>query len=447
MQTEDLPVDSLRPNSRNARTHSKKQIRQIAASIKRFGFNNPILIDDDNQIVAGHGRAEAAKLLGIATVPTLRLSHLGDAERRAYIIADNRLAELAGWDRQILAIELQALVDLDFEVELTGFETGAVDFILDEAREATGVPSGPEDEMPAYGTGPAVSRPGDLWMLGQHLLSCRDARDRAAYAELLGGAHAEFVSTDPPYNVPIDGHVCGLGRIRHAKFAMGCGEMLPPEFTHFLKTVFTHLATYSVDGSIHQISIDWRHMSEMLAAGNAVYTELKNVCIWNKSNAGMGTFYRSQHELIFVWKNGLAPHINTFELGQHGRSRSNVWNYAGVNTFRPGRLDELAAHPTVKPVALVADAIKDCSRRGGLVLDPFAGSGTILLAAERTGRRARALEIDPNYVDVAVRRWQSYTGKFALLASNGRTFEEVGDERGTDGATPITTTPTVVPPV
>jgi DNA modification methylase len=371
----------------------------------------------------------AAKLLGIDQVPTVKLAHLNEAEKRAYILADNRLAEKAGWDREILAIELQALVDLKFEVELTGFETAEVDLILDEARDATGVPGDREDDTPTYPSGPPTTRSGDLWQLGAHRLVCADARDPAAYAQLLENTKADFVFTDPPYNVPTDGHVCGLGRIRHADFAMGCGEMTAAEFRSFLETVFGQLAANTIDGSIHQTCMDWRHMPEMLAAGHAVYGELKNLCVWNKSNAGMGTFYRSKHELVFVWKSGTAPHVNTFELGQFGRSRSNVWDYPGVNSLKPGRLDELAMHPTVKPVALVADAIKDCSRRSGLVLDPFAGSGTVLIAAERTGRRARALEIDPRYVDVGVRRWEGYTGTAAVLAGTASTFEEIGEQR------------------
>jgi DNA modification methylase len=434
MQIETLAVETLRPYSRNARTHSNKQIRQIAKSIQRFGFCNPVLIDDQCQIIAGHGRVAAAKLLGIKEVPTVKLAHLSDVEKRAYILADNRLAEKAGWDREILAIELQALVTLDFEVELTGFETAEVDLILEEATEASGERGGREDETPAYKAGPAVTRPGDLWELGPHRLLCADARDPKAYVRLLGSAKAEFVFTDPPYNVPIDGHVCGLGRIRHADFAMGCGEMSEAEFKSFLEAVFALMADNTVDGAIHQVCMDWRHIPEMLAAGNAVYQELKNLCVWNKSNAGMGTFYRSKHELVFVWKSGSAPHVNTFELGQYGRSRSNVWEYAGVNSLKPGRLEELAMHPTVKPVALVADAVKDCSKRNGLVLDPFAGSGTVLIAAERTGRRARALEIDPHYVDVAVRRWESYTGKAAVLDPTGRTFEEITEERTNNSA-------------
>ena len=429
MKIEPTPVRELRPHPNNARTHSKKQIRQIAKSIAQFGFCNPVLVDDAKQIIAGHGRVEAAKLLGIDAVPTCQLSHLSEADKRAYVLADNKLAEKAGWDRNLLAIELQGLIELDVDIELTGFEMAEIDLILEEAHEASGDPSGPEDKVPEHSSGPAVSQTGDLWRLGRHRLLCADAREQAAYDRLLEGAKAQFVFTDPPYNVEIDGHVCGLGRVRHREFAMGCGELSEVEFTTFLGAVFALLAENTIDGSIHQICMDWRHIGEMLAAGRTVYSELKNLCVWNKTNAGMGSFYRSKHELVFVWKSGAAAHINNFEPGQHGRHRSNVWDYAGVNSVRAGRLEELAMHPTVKPVALVADAIKDCSRRGGLVLDPFCGSGTILIAAERTGRKARALEIDPNYVDVAVRRWQAYTGKSAILAGSGETFEAVEEQR------------------
>jgi DNA modification methylase len=421
-------VRELRPYGNNARTHSKQQIRQIAKSIKKFGFCNPVLIDDSKQIIAGHGRVEAAKLLGIDAVPTCRLSHLSEADKRAYILADNKLAEKAGWDRELLAIELQGLVDLNFEVELTGFEMAEIDVILDEAKEANDAETGPEDDV-LQPSGPAVTKPGDLWVLGNNRLLCGDARDQGAYDRLLEGAKAEFVFTDPPYNVAIEGNVCGLGSIHHREFAMASGEMSEAEFTAFLEAVFRNLALSTANGSIHQICMDWRHMPEMLTAGRKIYSELKNLCVWNKSNAGMGTFYRSKHELVFVWKNGDGSHINNFELGQHGRTRTNVWDYAGISTMRAGRLEELAMHPTVKPVALVADAIKDCSRRGGLVLDPFCGSGTILIAAERTGRKARALEIDPTYVDVAVRRWQTYTGKPAVLAASGEAFETVQEQR------------------
>jgi DNA modification methylase len=426
---EVIPIGKLKPYSTNARTHTRKQVRQIAECITRFGFCNPVLIDDVNTIIAGHGRVQAATLLGLEAVPTLRLSHLSDAEKRAYVIADNRLAEKAGWDREILAIELQGLIDLDFNVELTGFEMGEIELILHDDDEARRESAGPEDEIPEPMSKPTVSRTGDIWELGQHRLLCGDARDEVAYRQLLNGEKAEIVFTDPPYNVPIDGHVCGRGNIRHREFVMASGEMSPETFTDFLASVFGRLATHTIDGSIHYICMDWRHMGEMLAAGNAVYTELKNLCIWTKTNAGMGSFYRGKHELVFVWKSGTASHTNNFELGQHGRSRSNVWEYAGVTSMRAGRLEELAMHPTVKPVALVADALKDCSRRKGIVLDPFTGSGTTLIAAERTGRHARGIEIDPTYADVAVRRWQSFTGKSAMLASAGKTFEEIEEDR------------------
>ena len=432
MKVKITPVRELRPHPNNARTHSRKQVKQIAKSIEKFGFCNPVLVDDAKQIIAGHGRVEAAKLLRLEVVPTCLISHLSEAEKRAYILADNKLAENAGWDRELLAIELQGLIELDVDIELTGFETAEIDLVLEEAREASGAPVGPEDKTPEPSPGPAVTQTGDLWLLGDHRLLCGDARNKIAYERLLEGAKAEFVFTDPPYNVAIDGNVCGLGRIHHREFAMASGEMSEADFTAFLQAVFAQLAENTVDGSIHQIFTDWRHLSEMLNAGRAVYSELKNVCVWNKTNAGMGSFYRSKHEFVFVWKSGTAAHLNNFELGQHGRHRTNVWDYPGISSGRAGRLEELAMHPTVKPVAMVADAIKDCSRRTSLVLDPFCGSGTILIAAERTGRKARALEIDPHYVDVAVRRWQAYAGKAALLAETGETFEAVEERRGTE---------------
>jgi DNA modification methylase len=431
MNFENRLTHSLRPYPGNARTHSPKQIKQISRSIERFAFNNPVLVDDDDQIIAGHGRVEAAKLLNLKTVPTVRLSHLSDTEKKAYILADNRLAEKAGWDNEVLAIELQGLIDLGFDVHLTGFEPAETDIIFegigDESEE-------PENQIPEEPSGPPVSRLGDVWLLGKHILVCGDSTDAATYQRLMDDDKAEFVFTDVPYNVKINGNVSGLGRIKHREFAMASGEMSEGEFTAFLSTAFALMCSYSTDGSIHQICMDWRHMREMLAAGDANYSELKNLCIWNKSNAGMGTFYRSKHEMVFIWKNGPAPHINTFELGQYGRTRSNVWDYDGVNTTRAGRLDELAMHPTVKPVAMVADAIKDCSKRGSLVLDPFCGSGAILIAAEKTGRRARASELDPGYVDVAIRRWETYTGKTARLAPMEESFDEVSGIRNASAA-------------
>lgn len=425
LRIEHKPIGTLKPFERNARKHSTRQIQQIAASIRQFGFTNPVLIDADNQIIAGHGRVEAAKLLELTEVPTIRLDHLSEAQKRAYIIADNKLAELAGWDPDILKIEFQFLssIELAFDIEITGFDTAEIDLVLGGDKSA---PADPEaDEIPEPTDGPVVSRHGDLWLLGKHRLLCADARDPAAYERLLAGEKAQLVFTDPPYNVPIDGNVTGKGRIHHREFAMASGEMSGDEFTAFLTSVLTNLADASEDGSIHFICMDWRHLLELLTAGRERYVELKNICVWNKSNAGMGSFYRSQHELVLVFKNGTAPHINNFGLGERGRYRTNIWPYAGVNSLKASRMDELAMHPTVKPVALVADAIRDCSKRNRIVLDAFIGSGTTVIAAEKTGRLAYGLEIDPAYVDGAVRRYEVYTGETAVLAETGQTFAEV----------------------
>lgn len=428
---EHLPIRALKPYGQNPRTHSRRQIRKIAKSIEQFGFVNPVLIGDDLTIIAGHGRVEAAKLLGLGKVPTLRLSHLNEAQRQAYVLADNRLALDAGWDRELLVLELQNLIDLGFEVELTGFETGEIDVLLEEAAEAE-IDPGPEDQIPEIAIGPATSRSGDLWILGNHRLLCGDAREPSAYEVLLGGEHVDAVFTDPPYNVPIAGHVSGKGRIQHREFAMAVGEMSETEFVAFLKATLLPAATASRAGAVHFVCMDWRHSAELQAAGREIYSALLNLCVWTKTNGGMGSLYRSQHELIFVFRVGQTSHRNNVELGRHGRNRTNVWSYAGVNTFRAGRIEELATHPTVKPVALVADAIRDVTRHGEIVLDPFAGSGTTLIAAEKTGRCGRGIELDPFYVDVAIRRWEAYTGKSARLESSGASFEDVAAERNAD---------------
>ena len=414
-------IAGLHPNSSNARTHSVRQIRQIARSIERFGFTNPVLIDGNNKIICGHGRVAGAQLLGLTTVPTLKIEHLNDEEVRAYVIADNRLAEKAGWNKEILAIELQGLLDLNFEVELTGFETAEIDLLLEDINAGA---DESDDACPLYEPRWAITKPNDIWILGTHRLVCGDARDRSAYALLMNNESAQFTITDPPYNVKIDGHVSGLGRVRHREFAMACGELNEAEFATFLEQAFQQIAAHSVDGAICSAFIDWRHMSEMLVAGRKVFSELKNVCIWVKPNGGMGSFYRSRHELIFIWKHGKSRHLNTFELGQYGRYRTNVWEYAGVNSVNTDHSKE-SAHPTIKPVLMIADAIKDCSQRGDLILDPFSGTGTTIAAAQRTGRRARAIEIDPHFCDVAIRRWQSQTGQHAIHAKTGRSFGDL----------------------
>ena len=422
LAVEYQPISSLIFRKTNPRTHTKKQIRQIADSIKRFGFTNPVLVDSDNTIIAGHGRVEAAKLLGLSSVPVIYLSDLNEAEIRAYVIADNKLVENAGWDKDLLAIELQGLseLELDFDLTITGFETPEIDILLTSQKPEKA------DQLTQPDDRPPVSRLGDLWLLGRHRLFCGDAMKPDSFVQLLDEKKAQMVFTDPPYNVPIDGHVCGLGKVKHAEFAMASGEMNEAEFVHFLQTVFANLTTFSVDGSIHFICMDWRHTFELMNAARSAYDEYKNLCIWNKTNGGMGSLYRSKHELVFVFKNGLAPHINNVELGKHGRYRTNVWDYAGVNTFGAERSD-LTLHPTVKPISLVADAMLDCSTRGGIVLDCFGGSGTTLIAAERVGRSAYLMEFDPKYVDTIIERYQQLTGDEALLAGSKLSFNDMRD--------------------
>jgi DNA modification methylase len=418
----------LKARAGNPRTHTAKQIKQIAASIKEFGFISPILIDGDGGIIAGHGRVEAAKLIGMGDVPTVRVDHLTPAQIRAYVIADNKLAENAGWDRALLALELQELsVDLNFDVTVTGFETAEIDLLISELNESTGDES---DKVPAIDrSAPAVSRLGDLWRIGNHFLLCGDALERNSYPKLLGTQKAQMVFTDPPYNVAIAGNVSGLGKVKHCEFAMASGEMSTDEFTVFLETALTHLADFSTNGSIHFICMDWRHLRELLEAATKPYSELKNLCVWSKTNAGMGSLYRSQHELVFPFKKGTAAHVNNVELGRFGRNRTNVWHYPGANTFGKDRDTELAMHPTVKPVALVADAILDCSKRGGLVLDAFAGSGTSLIAAEKTGRRGYGMEIDPYYVDTIIRRFDELYGLKAVHTDSKLDFQKLRSKR------------------
>ncbi len=427
LSIEERPLASLSLRKNNPRKHSQKQIRQIATSIETFGFTNPVLIDASGAVIAGHGRIRAAKLLGLSSVPTIRLDHLSREQVRAYVIADNKLAENAGWDRDLLAIELQGLadLDLDFDLTVTGFETAEIDLLVGDAEVSDAADDVPEVDPDQ----PVVSRPGDLWIIGRHRLFCGDGTDAASYDRVLGGRKARMVFVDPPYNVAIDGHVSGLGKIKHAEFAMASGEMTEAEFTRFLEKSLGQHARHSVDGAVHFVCMDWRHMDELLAAGRQIYSELKNVCVWAKTNAGMGSLYRSQHELVFVFKSGTAPHVNNVELGRHGRNRTNVWRYPGANTFGVERGETLAMHPTVKPVRLVADAILDCSRRGDVILDGFAGAGTTILAAEITSRAGCGIEIDPRYVDATLRRLAEHAGLEAIHAETGLTFADLEAKR------------------
>jgi DNA modification methylase len=417
LSIETLSLSSLKPWPRNARTHSKKQVRQIADSIQQFGFTNPVLVDRDNTILAGHGRVAAAKLLELTEVPCVRLEHMTQVQKRAYVLADNKLALNAGWDEEFLAEELEAILggDAGFDVSITGFSLAEVDSLIEgRSVEEDGDPADdllPEELLPRC-------KLGDIWQLGLHRLICGDALDPAVVDLLMDGKQARMVFTDPPYNVPIAGNVSGLGKVKHREFAQASGEMSRDQFTAFLRSSFENLCKHSIDGSIHFICMDWRHMVEMNIAAEGVYSELKNLIVWAKDNGGMGTFYRSRHELVFAFKNGTAPHINSFELGQHGRYRTNVWQYKGANTFKAGRQEELALHPTVKPVQMIADAIKDVSGRNDIVLDLFGGSGSTLIAAHKIGRVAYLCELDPIYCDRIIARYESFAKDEAKLVAS-----------------------------
>ncbi len=404
---EKIEVKKLIPYKGNARVHGDKQITQIARSIERFGFNNPILVDEGNVVMAGHGRLAAAQKLGLTQVPVVRVSHLSEKEKKAYILADNRLAEKATWDQEQLTLELKELsVDTEFDLSLTGFETPETDLILYGQKEPDKAETWEEPLQI-----PKRVRRGDVWALGEHKLICGDALNPDTLALLLGDEKADIVLTDPPYNVKIAGHVCGNGKVKHPEFAMASGEMSEEQFHDFLLKTFQNLRTFSKDGSLHFAFIDWRHVRVMLDAGEKVYQDLKNICVWAKDAGAMGSLYRSRHEMVCVFKHGTAAHCNNIELGKYGRYRTNVWDYPGVRVQSRLTKGEPRLHPTVKPVGLLADVLLDCSRPGEVVLDVFGGSGSTLLAAERTGRRARLAELDPHYCDVILYRYEQKGGR------------------------------------
>lgn len=424
---ESISISKLVSHQHNPRKHSKKQIRQIADSIQTFGFKVPVLVDATNRLICGHGRVAACNLLGIDKIPAIRADDLDDAKIRAFMIADNRLTEIADWDDALLAENFKILSDLnlDFDLEVTGFAYGEIEKLLCLDDDTS-----PEEPLvPAVDSLPAIARPGDLWQLGEHRIFCGDSLEHRSYKTLFAGKNrAAIVFTDPPYNLPAKdiGKTCVAN---HGDFAMGAGEMTPIQFQEFLEAVFDLMSTFAKSGSIHYICMDWRHASEVIAAGNTVYSEWKNLCVWTKNIGGMGTFYRSQHELVFVFKSGTGKHQNHFELGQHGRHRTNVWNYPSVMHLKEedgdkGGKKALNLHPTIKPVMMIEDALKDCSKRGEIVLDPFLGSGSTLIAAEKTGRICHGIELSPRYVDVAISRWQEWTGKNAIHAESGITYND-----------------------
>ena len=439
------PLSSLAENPRNARKHSKAQIKHIAELIRTIGFWNPIVLDENGMVLAGHGRLAAAKLLKMESVPTVTMAGLTDTEKRVLALADNKVAQNAGWDREMLALELGDLAELlpalNWDLSITGFPSVEIDCLMEDHGAAK---PGSEDKVPALQQ-IAVTQPGDLWRLGKHHLLCGDARSSDDVDRLMGGAEVRMAFCDPPYNLPVRS-IVGRGAIKHAEFAHASGEMSEGEFQDFLETCLGNAARVTADGGVHFVAMDWRHVATLIAAGDAIYAEMLNLCVWGKTNAGQGSFYRSQHELIAVFRVGDEQHQNNVQLGRFGRNRSNLWTYPGVNSFGAGRLADLAAHPTTKPVALVADAMRDCTTKGDAVLDVFVGSGTTLLAAEKIGRRGFGLECEPVFVDVAIRRWQDYSGCDAILDGDQRTFGELQAERLREGVADLSLAEARYPP-
>lgn len=430
LKIERRKISEIKPAKRSARNHSKKKINNLSAGIERYGYIDPIIIDENDRVIAGHARLAAAKKIGMDWIEVIKISHLSETEKKAFAIFNNRIAELSEWDFGVLKLEyddIEADPVTRLDIPLLGFTEMEINqFDIGDTKETQDVE---EEALPVVDRSQVVTLPDDIWLIGKdHRLGCGDVRDQQLVRKVMNGELADCVFTDPPYNVAIDRNVCGSGKIRHSEFMMASGELSPALFEAFLQDGLGLLASFSRDGSIHFVCMDWRHLHELYSVARHVYHEQKNLICWNKTNAGMGSFYRSQHELIAVYKRGKGKHTNNFGLGETGRYRTNVWTYAGVNSFGPNQND-LALHPTVKPTALVVDALLDVTHRGQIVLDGFAGSGTTLIAAEKIRRRARLIELDPYYCDIICKRAFNVLGLEARLESTGETFEEVQRQR------------------
>jgi DNA modification methylase len=436
-----VPIGDLKPNRSNAKKHPEQQIALLVENYKQFGFTQPILIDEEGVILCGHGRFFAAQKLELAHLPAIRLSNLSPEEKRALAIADNKLAELGEWDLDLLQEELGALFDpeseLSFDPDIIGFETVELDQLL-QGDPDTGRADPADQTEPPDSAALPVTANGDVWECGAHKGACGSSLESGDVKKLMGEERAGIAFADGPYNVPNGGHVTRRTDVR--EFAMANGEMNEDDFTAFNRIFCQNLRSYLVPGAVAYLCMDWRHRLELQTAADGAFGALRNQIIWVKTNAGLGSFYRSKYETILVYVTPGASHTNNFGLGGKGRYRTNVWTYPGFNAFGRDRDEALAMHPTVKPVALVADALKDCSKRGDIVLDPFGGSGTTMIAAERTGRRARLIEIDALYCDLIVQRWQKFTGKIARLAGTNETFEEVRIRRAKEDTTAATET-------
>ncbi len=417
---EMTPLEALQEPLMIQRTHTPAKIRKLTKSIKRFGILAPLLISS-NQIVDGIARFQAAKGAGLEAVPTIDISYFSENELRALRLALNRLQEEVQWNKKAVALELSFLINEGFDLDEIAFDTAEIENHLEIGESVADV----EDLNVSSLAMAAVSRLGDVWLLkgnhGEHRVGCGDFRDEELRKRIFGESLAAACVTDPPYNVRIQGHVSGTKK--HKEFPFASGEMTDEQYEIFLRALLVIIYRHLLRNAIAFVSVDWRHCRHLAAAGAACELELLNVCVWTKSNPGMGSFYRSQHELIFVFKLNGQPYRNNIELGRHGRSRSNVWPYRGVNVFGAER-HLLESHPTPKPSAMIADAILDVTLPGEIVFDPFLGSGTTLIAAERTHRRCHAMEIEPKYVDLGIRRWQLETGLEAFRLSDGLSFAE-----------------------
>lgn len=420
-----VPIDSFRLPDRKLRKHPQSQIRKITASIKRFGMNVPILVDEKNEVLAGAATIEACRKLGYDELPAVRISHLSDAEKRLFRIAHNRIAEDASWNTKELELELQdiAIEMPDLDLSLSGLAVTDVDKMLGNIE---GDLSDLDRPVDPGRLGSPVTKRADIWQIGEHRLMCGDACDVADLSRLMGDDEARVWLTDPPYNVAISGHVSGLGKNRHREFAMASGEMSNDEFESFLGKGIAAASGKVTGGGLFYVFMDAKHLMDLQLAAKGQGLETLNLCVWVKDNGGMGSFYRSQHELVLVAKRASdrEPHINTVELGKNGRYRTNVWPYAGVNSFGEGRDAALSIHPTVKPVSLLADAILDCSKPGEIVLDSFGGSGSTMVAAEKTGRISRLMELDPQYCDAIIQRMENAFGLEAVHLESEQTFKE-----------------------
>lgn len=402
-----MPTAVLQPAPRRVRKKSLLQTERLIASILEYGFVGAILVQGQH-VVDGHVRHAAMIGLGEELIPTIDVSHLDGAQVEALQISMNRIAETGEWDMPVLQ---EVLIDLDkagFDLTVTGFSKQEADIILmdDEGDEPEILPDMADIEP--------ITQFGDMWLLGDHRLVCANSLDPVSYKGLLEGGLATAAFTDMPYNVKIEGNVSGLGKVKHGEFQMASGEMSPAEFDAFMATALGHIADHVIPGGVIFSCMDWRHDTDMVIAARSVGLNLLNKCIWDKGSGGMGGFYRSRYEVVAVFSSKTSPVINNIALGRHGKDRSNCWSYPGANVRGSSAAKALKDHPTPKNVEMVADAILDVTHRGDIVLDPFMGSGTTIMAAEKTGRRAFGIELEPRFVDLAVRRWEMATGKRAV---------------------------------